>query len=123
MGRIECSLAPRLTTMLTLTGKPASAAASMPSSTLATGKRTSFIAWNTPSSSESRLTVTRSSPAARSAGALARSSDPLVVSVRSDSPSARSSAEHRHQVLDAPPQQRLAAGDPDLLDAQADRQP
>ena len=45
--------------------RPAAAAASIPSSTRATGKSTSFIARKVASSSESRLTVTRSSPAAR----------------------------------------------------------
>ena len=49
--------------MLTLTGvRPASSAASIPSSTRATGKSMPFIAPNTASSSESRLTVTRSQP-------------------------------------------------------------
>ncbi len=40
----SCSLTPRLTTMFTFTGRPAAAAASMPSSTRSTGKSTSFIA-------------------------------------------------------------------------------
>jgi len=48
---------------------------------------------NTASSSESRLTVTRRSPASASGRASPRSADPFVVSVRSsDSPSARRSA-------------------------------
>ena len=60
IGTISCSFMPRLTTMLILIGaSPAAAAASMPSSTFATGKSTSFIARNVASSSESRLTVTR----------------------------------------------------------------
>ena len=47
--------------MLTLSGvRPASSAASIPSSTRATGKSIPFIAPKTASSSESRLTVTRS---------------------------------------------------------------
>src|SRR5438094_467162 len=58
------SFAPRLTTALTLTGSPAATAASIPSSTRCTGKSTSFMARNASSSSESRLTVTRSRPAA-----------------------------------------------------------
>jgi hypothetical protein len=66
IGTIDASLVPRFTTMLTLTGsRPAAAAASMPASTFATGKSTSFIARNVASSSESRLTVTRVSPASR----------------------------------------------------------
>ncbi len=78
------SFTPRRTTMLIFTGaSPASAAASMPSSTFATGKSASFMARKVASSSESRLTVTRSRPAALSARALAFSAEPLVVSVRS----------------------------------------
>ena len=66
-GDVEdrASFRPRLTTTLTFTGRPASAAASIPASTRATGKSTSFIARNTSSSSESRLTVMRVSPASR----------------------------------------------------------
>src|SRR5207244_659987 len=60
MGTMLDSLAPRLTTMFTFTGaRPAAAAASIPSSTRATGKSTSFMARKTSSSSESRLTLTR----------------------------------------------------------------
>ena len=61
-------------------------AASIPSRTFATGKSIPFIAPNTASSSESRLTVTRCSPAAASGPASARSADPFVVRVRSISP-------------------------------------
>ena len=92
MSRTEPSFTPRFTTTLTLTGSPAAAAASIPSSTRATGKSTSFIARKTSSSSESRLTVTRVRPASASAFAFAASSAPFVVSVRSRSPSAASSA-------------------------------
>src|SRR3990172_3987484 len=82
------SLTPRLTTMLTLTGeRPASCAAAIPSSTRSTGKSTSFIDLNTSLSSESRLTVMRLSPAALRARALRLRSEPLVVTVRSSSPS------------------------------------
>ncbi len=66
---IWSSLTPRLTTALTFTFRPAAAAAAIPSSTRLTGKPTSFIARNVASSSESRLTVTRRSPAAASASA------------------------------------------------------
>ena len=55
IGTTLVSLIPRRTTMLTLTGaRPASIAASMPSSTFATGKSIPFIAPKTASSSESR---------------------------------------------------------------------
>ena len=76
------SLTPRLTTMLILTGaSPSAAAVSMPSSTFATGKSASFIARKVASSSESRLTVTRWSPAWASAPACLARSEPFVVSV------------------------------------------
>src|SRR6476646_1563991 len=63
IGTIWSSFTPRLTTVFTLTGRPASTAASMPSSTRSTGKSTSLSARNVGSSSASRLTVTRHSPA------------------------------------------------------------
>jgi hypothetical protein len=87
-----------LTTAFTFTGKPSAAAASIPSSTRATGKSTSFIAWKVSSSSESRLTVTRSSPAAASAFAFGASSDAFVVRV-SSAPSGASSAISRSTSL------------------------
>ncbi len=86
IGTIDSSLIPRRTTMLILTGvKPASSAAPIPSSTLATGKSTPFIAPNVASSSESRLTVTRLRPASASGPESARSAAPFVVRVRSSS--------------------------------------
>ena len=86
MGRMLASFTPRFTTMLILTGlSPAAAAASIPSSTTSTGKPTSFIAWKTALSTESRLTVIRRSPAAFSAAACWAKSAPFVVSVRSRS--------------------------------------
>ena len=103
--------------MLILTGpRPAAAAASMPSITLATGKSASFIARNVASSSESRLTVTRSRPAFFSAAACLARSEPLVVKVTSAESSA-SSATRRSQVA---AHQRLAAGEAQLVHAQAD---
>jgi hypothetical protein len=72
-----------LTTQLTFTGRPAAAAASMPSSTRATGKSASFIARKVSSSSASSETVTRRSPASASAAAFCGRSDAFVVSVRS----------------------------------------
>jgi hypothetical protein len=85
------------------------------SSTVATGVSVSPIARNVASSSASRLTVTRLSPASASACALRPSSAPLVVSVRSTG-SAPSIATSRSRFLR---KQRLAAGQPDLLDAEA----
>ncbi len=83
-----CSFTPRCTTAFTFTGpSPASAADSIPSSTAATGKPTSFIFWNVGSSSASRLTVTRSKPAEASDLAFLTSNEALVVSVRSSTPS------------------------------------
>ena len=92
------SLRPRLTTAFTFTGSPAAAAASIPSSTLDTEKSTSFIRRNVSSSSESRLTVTRCSPAAASACAFDASSDAFVVSV-SSAPSGASIAISRSTSL------------------------
>ena len=86
-GSTEASFRPRRTTVLTLIGaSPAARAAAIPSRTRETGKSTPFIAPNTASSSESRLTVTRPSPASASGPASARSAEPLVVSVRSTGP-------------------------------------
>ena len=109
--------------MLTLTGaSPASIAASIPSRTFATGKSIPFIAPNTASSSESRLTVTRRSPAAASGPASARSADPLVVRVRSISPPSgrRIAASISIRSRQVAPDERLAAGDPQLLDPERD---
>ena len=111
------SLTPRLTTAFTLTPRPAAEAASIPSSTRLTGKPTSFMARNVASSSESRLTVTRWRPAATSASAFWGSSAPFVVSATSRPPSADEALD---QHLEIAAQQRLAAGDPDLLDAVRD---
>ena len=112
------SFAPRLTTAFTLTGSPAAAAASIPSSTLCTGKSTSFNARNASSSTESRLTVTRSRPASASACAFCGSSAPFVVSASSMPSIACSIA---IEVLDVASHERLAAGDPDALHAAAAR--
>ena len=100
-------------------------AASIPSSTRATGKSIPFIAPKTASSSESRLTVTRCRPAAASGPASARSAEPFVVRVRSISPPsgrriAASIAMRSRQVA---PDERLAAGDPQLLDAERHERP
>ena len=65
IGTRSCSFTPRLTTMLILIGlRPASPASSMARSTGSTGNPTSFIEENTASSTASRLTVSRLSPAA-----------------------------------------------------------
>ena len=112
--------------MLILTGpRPASCAAAIPSRTFATGKSTPFIAEKIASSSESRLTVTRCSPASRSAAASARRAEPFVVRVRSSGaavgPAER--REHRDEDRQVAPDERLAAGDPELLDAEPDEGP
>ena len=78
-----------------------------------TGKSTSFMALKTASSSASRLTVTRSRPAALSRAAMRVSStrsswgELHVLNVR----------EHGDQVLHAASQKRLATGDAYLADA------
>ncbi len=89
---IPSSFTPRLTTALTFTGSPAAAAASIPSSTRSTGKSTSLSARKVASSTESRLTVTRSRPARASASAFCASSAPFVVSASSSSGIAASSS-------------------------------
>ena len=117
IGRMACSFQPRFTTMFSLIGpRPAASAASIPASTLATGTRASFRRMKVSSSSASRLMVTRCSPASRNAAACAGSSTPLVVRVRSRTPG--SAASCRHQGRQLAPDQRLAAGQPHLLDAQ-----
>src|SRR5438876_335919 len=137
IGRMSRSLTPRFTTMLTFTGeRPAAAAASMLSSTFATGKSTSFMARKVASSSESRLTVTRSRPACARACAFLARSEPLVVKVSSTSSSSsiatrrwrsrRTSGSPPVRRGEDPPHQRLASREADLLHAQADedaRQP
>ena len=105
-----------MTTAFTFTGSPAAAAASIPSSTLDTGKSTSFISRKVSSSSESRLTVTRSGPAAASACAFAASSEAFVVSVSS----APSGASMRDQPVDVLAHERLAAGEPQFLHSERD---
>ncbi len=116
IGRMSRSLTPRLTTMLTLIGEsPAAAAASMPSSTLATGKSTSFIARN--DSVVERVEAHRDAiqPGFAQRLCLVRpAAAPLVVSVRSRPPMSASIAD---QSLEVPAQQRLAAGQPDFFDA------
>ena len=75
------------------------------------------------SSIASRLTVTRPSPAAFSAAALRSRIEPLVVSVRSSARRRRRElGQHRDQPLEVAAQQRLAAGEADLLHAVGDEQ-
>ena len=112
------SFSPRLTTMFTFTGpSPAAAAASMPSSTRATGAPTSLTAAKTSSSSESRLTVTRCRPASRSALGLA--GEQAAVGGQGDVVDAVDLGQHRDQALDVAPQERLSAGQPQLAHARA----
>ena len=92
----------------------------MPSSTLATGKSIPFIAPKTASSSESRLTVTRCRPASAS-GSRERPQGRAVGRQREvDRPAVGSAdlGQHRDQVRQVAPDERLAAGDPELLDAE-----
>ena len=100
-------------------------AASMPSSTRATGKSIPFIAPKTASSSESRLTVTRCSPASAS-GRGERAQRRAVgrqrqVDLAAVGPADR--GQHRDEVGQVAPDERLAAGDPQLLDAERDERP
>ena len=116
IGTMSWSFTPRFTTMLILTGaRPAASAASMPSSTRSTGNETSLTAWNVSLSSESSETVTRFSPASARLCAFFARSAPFVVSATS------LDALDPHQLLDEPlevaAQQRLAAGQAQLLDA------
>ena len=74
--------------------------------------------WNRSACSVSRLTVTRSRPAARSAAADAARWTPLVVSDRSRE--AVGAASRRDQAGQIAAQQRLAAGEPHALHAQRD---
>ena len=80
---ISSSLTPRSMTALILTGeKPASFAASMPSSTRSNSSRR-VISRNRSARNVSRLMLTRSRPASRSSCATSRNVAPLVVSERS----------------------------------------
>src|SRR5690606_30271811 len=89
---MPASFTPFCTTQLSLSGaKPAAVAASIPASTSASSPRPPDSARNSAGSSVSRLTVTRRSPASRSARACAASSEPLVVRARSSMPSMRAS--------------------------------
>jgi hypothetical protein len=108
--------------MLTLTGpSPATAAAAIPSSTCATGQPASLSAMKIVSSTESRLTVTRRSPAAASVWALRASSAPLVV--RAGVLDAVDGGQLGGQALQARAEQRLTAGQPQLAHAQARENP
>ena len=85
------SLTSFLTTVLILIGpKPTDSAASIPANTAATVCPESVIAAKVASSNASRLTVTRSKPAADKAGAYLGNSTPLVVIAISTSRSASS---------------------------------
>ena len=120
IGTISWSFTPRFTTMLILTGlNPARPASSMACSTGSTENPTSFIDENTVSSTASRLTVSRVSPAARSRRARLRvRSDPLVVRVRSLE--ARNRGEHPNEVFEPLAKERLATGQPNLPDPVCD---
>ena len=121
MSRMEPSFRPRLTTTFTLTGSPAAAAASIPASTRATGKSTSFIARKTSSSSESRLTVIRGE--AGVGKCLRLLCEERGVRRQGDVESLVERGERGDEVLEIAAQQRLASGDPQLADAELDEDP
>ena len=126
IGTTLDSLIPRRTTMLTLTGaSPASIAAAIPSSTLATGKSIPFIAPKTASSSESRLTVTRCRPGVGERSRQRPQRGPVGRQRQVDLAAVGSAdrRQHRDQVRQVAPDERLAAGDPQLLDAERRRRP
>ena len=114
---IWCSLTPRLTTQFTLTGIPTACAASIPSSTRETGKSTSFIA--------RKIVVVERVEAdgdALEAGVLERLR--LLRQRRGVGRQRqvdRQRREHLDQALDADAQERLAAGEAELRDADVDR--
>jgi hypothetical protein len=98
--------------MLTLIGaSPAAAAASIPASTFSTGNSTSFIARNVASSSESRLTVTRLKPGIAQAARLFREQRAVGGEREID---VRELCQHFDEALDVAPEERLAAGEPEL---------
>ncbi len=112
--------------MLILSGpRPARSAASIPRSTSATGKSASFMRRKIASSMASRLTVTR--PQARGLQRRRLALEDRAVGrqreVERRAVGARQLGEHRDQPLEVAPQERLAAGEADLLHAVRDEQP
>ena len=106
---ISSSLTPRCTTVLSLTGcRPASIAASMPSSTLASSSRR-VISTNRSRWSVSRLMLIRRSPAWRNGSASWRSVAPLVVIATSTPRAARRSTSRgrRWRTVGSPPVSRI----------------
>ena len=117
--RSSWSLTPRLTTMLILIGaSPAAAAASMPSSTRATGKSTSFIARNTVV--VERVEADGDALAGRRRAApRALRGEQRAVGGQREVEAAGIAASICDQALEVAAHQRLAAGEADLLDAVA----
>ena len=114
------SLTPLSATVLILTRSPASTAASMPSITWAKRPQRVIFA-NFAASRVSSETLTRRTPQSASSPAKRRSWLPLVVSVSSLQRAGREVARHgAEEGHDALADQRLAAGDAQLLDAEAD---
>ena len=112
---------PRMATALIFTGsKPASLAARIPSITCSKpGRRVNCS--KRAASMVSRLMLIRLRPAARSVRATGASKIPLVVSPTSLSPGMRRQFfDERRQVA---PNQRLAAGQANLIDSQGHRDP
>jgi hypothetical protein len=115
IGTIASSFRPRLTTMFTFTGSPAAAARRFPSSTAA---REVDVVHRAEDLVVERVEADRDAPqpGVASAAPSARAATPFVVSVRSS----RRSPRARDQALEVAADERLAAGDPDLLDAVGD---
>ena len=110
---------PRMTTVSSFSPGKRGAAVAMPSRTRPSScERVS--ASNRSACTVSRLTVTRCSPAAFSAAAAGARSTPLVVRARSRKPGFCASLATRSGEI--PAQQRLTAGEADLVDAQTDEE-
>ena len=115
MSTMPSSLRPRLTTALTLTGMPAAAAASIPSSTRDTGKSTSFIARKMLVVERVEADGDAVEAASASAGAFAASSDAFVVSA-SSAPSGAAARSASPRLA----HERLAAGSRSFGDPEGD---
>ena len=93
----------------------------MPASTSSSAPRPPLMRWNSAGSSVSRLTVTRSSPASRSAAACR--AEQHAVGGHRQVGDAGDAAQPRHQLGQLRPQQRLATGQAQLAHAQLGGQP
>ncbi len=120
MSTMSPSFIPRFTTMLILIGaSPAAAAASIPSSTFATGKV--GVVHRAKRRVVERVEAHRDAREAGVAQAARLLREQRAVGRQRDVGDA-GFREHRDQPLDVPAQQRLAAGEPDLRHAARDEQ-